>query len=82
MPATAAATTESVPSGVARSPIVAKARPPAAVISATVASVRSTSRPPQATCAPSRAKRSATSRPMPLEAPVTSARLPVSRLMS
>ena len=74
--AAAASTTACALSGSETSPTTATAVPPAAVIRSTVSFVRASSRPPQATAAPSAANRTATSRPIPLEAPVTSARLP------
>src|ERR1700722_13038070 len=76
---TAPATTSSAPSGLDTSPSASNASPLPVRICSTVFPVRSASRPPQATLAPSAAKRRATSRPMPLDAPVTSARLPERR---
>ena len=56
------------------------ATPPSARIASTVSFVFA-ARPTTSTAAPSLAKRIALARPMPLPPPVTTARLPSSRLM-
>ena len=73
--------TACAPSTVETSASRPTAVPPALRISSTVRCTRSGSRPQAATAAPSAAKRLAIARPMPLDAPVTIARLPARRPM-
>ena len=73
--AAASPTIRSTSAGSETSPIASRALPPRLAIPAQTAAVRSGSRPHTVTSAPSSAKAEAIPSPIPLEAPVTTARL-------